>query len=242
MGIFGRKKDKTPSNPSVAPTTLYAWELPDDGRAHDVANVQPDVVEAILVASGSPNKNQTVRASLRLAGVSSIEVYWEGHLAGSIEGPETVSLMDGLRFLAASGRYAVVKMNVPSRKSKFSGSLSVVIPWNDVAVPFNQPPAEFPDLTYGVSPSIKNTHLHVGDLRRLAPTHGTPGWFVLTPTADGGVDVYAPEYGRPGLGTKVGAVYKEDVQDTMEKLSGHPCAVLGRVLWQSNGPQIRLRW
>ena len=241
MGLFGRKKDTNASNTAAAPpAALYGWQLPNDGRAYALTDARPDVIEAILVASGSPNKNQSAQVSLRPAGAT-IEVYWGDQLAGVIDDADASKFMNGLRFLATTGRYAVVTMSVPSRKSKAYGTLSIVMPWDEAVVPFNQPPAEFPDYTYAVSPSVKNTHLHVGDLRRLAPAHGTPGWFVLTPTSDGGVDVYAPEYGRAGMGTKVGAVYKEEVPHTLEKLAGQPCVVLGRVLWYDRGPQIRLK-
>ena len=241
MGLFGRKKE-APTRAAAAPVALYAWQLPADGRAYGLTNVRPETIEAILEDSGSPNRNQTARASLRPSGPSSIEVYYGEHLAGLIEGDDAATFMTGLTFLSATGRYAVVRMDVPSRKSKAYGTLSVVMPWDEVIVPFNQPPGEFVDATYRVSPAIKNTHLHVADLRRLAPLHGTPGWFVLTAAPDGGVDVYAPEYGRAGVGTKVGAVYKEDVPDTLEKMAGQPCVVQGRVLWYDKGPQIRLRY
>lgn len=242
MGLFGRKKTDN-RQPQSDPVSLYAWELPSDGGSLNLTTTHQEVIEEILTDSGAPNKNQTVRASLRPVGAASIEVYWGERLAGVAEGDEAARYVKDLNFLTASGRYAVVQLHVPSRKSKHFGTLSVAMPYGDhVAVPFNQPPPDVPERTFHLSPSIKNTHLHVGDLRRLAPTHGTPGWFILTPTADGGVDLYAPEYGRQGLGTKVGAVYKDEVPDTRERLAGEPCAVLGRVLWYDNGPQIRLRY
>jgi len=238
MGIFNRDHSTEQSSQGRA---AIAWQLLDDGASLELGNVPPGIVDAILTASQTPNKNARVHVALTYTAAGTIEAYWDGQLVGEVSGPEVRNYLDALQFLASTGRYAVVNLTVPSRKSKGYGSALLQMPWHgNVMVPFNQPPPDFKVAPLRVSPSLKNEHLHVRDLERIAPAHMTPGWFVLIETANGGVDAYAPVFGRSGLGTKVGAVYKEDVPQTVEQLAGEPRAVVGRVFWYDRGPQIRL--
>lgn len=240
MGIFNRDNSSEQSSQGRA---AIAWQLVDDGGSLALTGVQTGVLDAILAASGTPNKSARVHVALTYTTAGAIEAYWDGQLVGEVSGPEVANYLDSFQFLTTTGRYPVVKMSVSSRKSKSFGSALLLMPSTYpgmIPVPFNQPPPDFTVAPLRFTPSLKNEHLHVRDIERIAPAHGTPGWFVLIETANGGVDAYAPVFGRSGLGTKVGAVYKEDVPQTVEQLAGEPRAVTGRVLWYDRGPQIRL--
>lgn len=239
MGLFSRSKPDPGVTQRDSSVMAYAWQLaPNESREY-LSGVDTEALEAILEGSGNPNKNQRVPVALTAVADMSIAVHWDGRLVGHLDGLEAVPYVRGLRFLQQTGRFGVVMMEVPSRKSKNYGQPYLMTPYTGREyVPFNQPPEGY-DVLVDLYPTVKNERFHAGDLQRIAPADGTPGWFMLEPQPDGEVLVYAPQYGRPGLGLKVGAIIKADLPALNEKLDAKTVAAFGRVYW-SRGLDISL--
>lgn len=239
MGLFSRKKSGPSATPQSAMPKPYAWKLAPNESSTDLTEVDGEALELILELSGSPNKNQDAQVAVTVDGNESLAVHWEGRSIGRLSGSEAVQYVEGLRFLQSTNRFAVTTVNVASRKSKRHGSATLAMPYSGRPfVPFNQPPEDLPFLW--IEPTVKDERFHVGELRALASTHKSPGWFILRPTADGEVLVHVRTYGGNASEMKVGAVIKDDQAATIAAINNAPACTFGRIYWFDNGPDIRL--
>lgn len=239
MGLFSRKKSEAQLATQPSVPGIYPWQLAPSESNTQLTDVDAEALELILEQSGSPSRNQQVPVSVTAVGDQSLAVHWDGSLMGHVEGPEAVPYVQGLRHLQSTNRFAVTKLTVASRKSKYHGTSSIAMPYSGRPfVPFNQPSEDLPFIW--IDPTIKDERFHIGQLRALAPAHKTPGWFILRPTADGEVIVYVQPYGSNSGEVKVGAVIKDHQAATTTGINNSPAYTFGRVYWYDNGPDIRL--